>query len=167
MADTSVMCPGCEKTYLWSAEVAGRKFKCRTCQTIFRMPAAAGQSAKLVEKPPVAQPEPDIELDLQSPAQISPKADASGYELDLSDTQATTVGPDAAAASTPQTSAGPACPSCGQAVSASARVCVNCGYDLKNGKALTTSVTSKQPPAAAVKGNGKPRSLLGRMFGRG
>ncbi len=112
MADANVLCPGCEKTYRWSAKVAGRKFKCRACQTIFRMPAAASQSAKLIEKAPVAQPEPDIELDLQSPAQLSPKADASGYELDLSDTQATTVDPDAGAASTPEAGGGPACPSC-------------------------------------------------------
>jgi hypothetical protein len=51
MADTSsVACPSCAKRYQWRPETAGKRTVCKACGAAFRLPAAAGQPATLVNE---------------------------------------------------------------------------------------------------------------------
>ena len=114
-----VACPVCTKTYRWRAQLAGHKIRCKSCESIFRVPADPSSEAELVP------PGPNVKEETSG---------ASGYELDTGDVESSVTAPGDAATERGK------CPSCNSPIAAHAVICINCGFNLKEGKKVKTAV---------------------------
>ena len=114
-----VACPVCTKKYRWRAQVVAQKIRCKSCESVFRVPADPDSEAELVRAGPKVKEE---------------TSGASGYELDTDHVESSEATPGDAA------TGGGKCPSCNSPVAAHAVICIKCGFNLKEGKKIKTSV---------------------------
>ncbi len=106
MADTiPVTCPECDKKMQVPVSVAGKKIRCKGCETVITVPVKAAKPAKPA-KPAQATPPP-----ARVPDDDDENADPYGTQKDDLDV--------------------PRCPFCAQELDPpDTKICLNCGYDL-------------------------------------
>ncbi len=104
-------CPQCTRRFRWKEEIAGRKTRCKQCQTVIKIPDAP--------EAPEADPVDDYGLVAGENAPDGPAGDAEKYEPIDHDGH---------------------CPQCNSDIAISAVLCLNCGFDLRSGEAIQTEV---------------------------
>jgi len=132
-------CPVCGKTYRWKAEIAGRKVRCKVCQTKLRVPMEPEGEFEIVESTssaskPAARPE--------APGPV----DESQMEYELN------TGEEAPSSSPLHDGH---CPACNAPMSPRAVLCIQCGYSLVDGKRLT--ISKVEPDAGSKKSKGRSK----------
>ena len=155
MANDSVTCPACGKAYRWTERLAGRKVKCKGCESVFRMLASASDGTELVRAASdraADEPAPPPSPPANTPQPSQGPADGGSYELEL-DEPASDSPPAPGAPPVDDGQPTMQCPSCNATIKASAVICIQCGFNLKKGKRLQTQVkaaAATQTPAEAA-----------------
>ncbi|MEM9882922.1 MAG: hypothetical protein AAF800_08395 [Planctomycetota bacterium] len=128
MADDTLTCPGCDKTFRWQAKIAGRAVRCG-CGQKFRVPMVPGETPEAVA-PRAAKPE------APKPPETNP------YELNLpdNDDNGTDAAPPVAAAAS---GGAVRCPACNIQLRPGAVLCLACGFNLVEGKHVQTVVEAE------------------------
>jgi len=123
MADFETVCPACGDKRSVSDDLAGKKIKCRKCQSVFTVKAPQAKAPAPAAKPP-AKPAPATPA-ARAPKPIKPKEeedDASPYQMH-------------------DVNLSIRCPFCAQLLDPpDSKICLHCGYDMLKRK----RVESKQ-----------------------
>jgi predicted Zn finger-like uncharacterized protein len=116
-ATITVTCPECDTTIKTSAEVQGKKVRCKSCGEVFvATPAKPAGAAKSAAAKPAAKAAPKPE---PKAAEAKPKKPAIDDDED-----------DGKAYGLTETDLTPRCPHCANELeSAKAKICLHCGYN--------------------------------------
>jgi hypothetical protein len=121
-ATITVTCPECDNTIKASAEVEGKKVRCKSCGGVFVARAASDPAAGIATKPgakPAAKPAAKAPAKPASPAPPPPKPTDDDDEEDGSNPYGVT-----------EEDLTPRCPHCANELeSAESVVCLHCGYN--------------------------------------
>jgi len=118
-----IPCPKCGRKYTWKESLAGKKVRCKDCESVFTF-----DTAPPVEQNAAADSNDEYELNIDEPT-TSPQMDGGGGGYDINEDQ---LKRDTKSEVTDY------CPSCGVSITFGAVLCVNCGYHLKEGRQLDT-----------------------------
>ncbi|MFO0938387.1 MAG: MJ0042-type zinc finger domain-containing protein [Gemmataceae bacterium] len=124
-------CPNCQTTLRVPAELAGKKVKCKKCQTVFAVAATAKPAAAkpasakpVAARPAKAKPAGDENAPIKFAKEEAPPAHASHHHDDEDDANPYAAIKENEAAR---------CPHCAKEMDPpDAMICLNCGYDLRH-----------------------------------
>ncbi|MEM6458822.1 MAG: hypothetical protein AAF710_05460 [Planctomycetota bacterium] len=140
MADDTLTCPGCDKTFRWQTKIAGRVVRCK-CGAKFRVPMVAGE-------PPEAVASRATEPAAPKPPETNP------YELNLPDEPSAEPPASVAASAGMASGAGGGeavrCPACNVTLRPDAVLCLTCGFNLAEGKHVQTVVERDEGDSSFV-----------------